>query len=369
MILYLISELDVGGAETALFNLVTHLDRERFGQPVVACLWGRGEVGRWLADAGVEVISLGSSKAGLLRAVLRVRRLLRSGRFRLIHSFLFHANIAGRIAAAGTGVPAISAIRVMEVDRPLRVTLDRLTHRWAAAETCVSETVRRWSIERGLPAEKLVAIPNGIDCTRPAAPPAGLRRELGLADDAKIALFVGRLHRQKGPDLLLDAAVRLRQRLPGLHFVLAGDGPMAGKLADDAERAGILPQFHLLGRRDDVLRLMADADLFVLPSRWEGMPNAVLEAMAAGLPVVAADVGGCGELVVNGTTGILAAPEDAQQLADAIAKIAADPALAERMGGAGRERACGEFTVERMVRANEELYERVMGGRPGDAAT
>ena len=85
--------------------------------------------------------------------------------------------------------------------------------------------------------------------------------------------------------------------------------------------------------------------------------------------MAAADVGGCGELVVNGTTGILAAPEDAQQLADAIAKIAADPALAECMGAAGRERACGEFTIERMVRANEELYERVLAGRPADAAT
>jgi len=369
MTLYLISELDIGGAETALFNLARRVDRGRFGQPVVACLWGNGEVGRWLADAGIEVIYLHRRKTGLLLSALRVRRLLKSGRFRLLHSFLYHANIVGRIAAIGTGVPAISSIRVMEVDRPLRVAIDRWTHRWAAAETCVSEGVRRWSIERGLPADKLVVVPNGIDCSKPIPPAGTIRPELGLSDDAKIALFVGRLHRQKGPDLLLEAAERLCPQLPKLHFVLAGDGPLGKALALGTERSGISPRFHLLGRRDDVPRLMADADVFVLPSRWEGMPNAVLEAMAAGRPVVAADIGGCGELVVNGTTGKLVAPGNVAQLAEAIAAIVTDTALGERMGTAGRRRVCSEFTIERMVRLNEELYERVLGGAAAGAGS
>jgi len=367
MILYLISELDVGGAEKSLFHLVMGLDRERFGDPVVACLWGKGRVGQWFEDAGVEVIYLSPGKAGLLPAGLRLRRILKSGRFKLFHTFLFHANFVGRLAAIGTGVPVVSSIRVTEVDRPFRVTLDRLTNRFVVAETCVAEAVRRWSIERGLPAEKLVTIPNGVDVSAYKADRGKLHGELDLPAEARIALFLGRLSSQKGPDILLDAAAALCHRMPELHFILAGDGPLRGKLHMAAEREGLLSQIHFMGRRDDVAELLADADLLVLPSRWEGMPNAVLEAMAAARPVVATDVGGCPELVADGQTGLIVPQDDAAALADAIEKIISDPDLGREMGAAGRERAQREFPIEKMVRMNEQLYEKIVSKNTGAA--
>jgi len=372
MILYLISELDVGGAEKSLHHLATRLD-PRFGRPTVACLWGRGKVADWLHDAGIEVISLGARRACLPLAALRLRRLLMSGRFRLLHTFLFHANIAGRIAAIGTGVPVVSSLRVTETDRPLRATIDRLTCRRIVAETCVSHAVRRWAIDRGLPAGKLVVIPNGVDVRAYEAPPGRLRSELGLPPNAKIALFVGRLHRQKGPDVLLDAAAKLAPANPDLHFVLAGDGPMRGELQQMAQRSGLAPRVHLLGPREDVPSLLADAALLVVPSRWEGMPNVVLEAMAAGRPVVAVNVGGSAELVIDAgmpgqpssasssrPTGMLVPPENPQALAEAILRILSDEAFADQLGAAARERAASQFSIQRMVRLNEQLYNTIL---------
>ena len=366
MILYLISELDVGGAEKSLYYLAKGLS-PRFGKPVVASLWGAGRVGDWLEAAGIEVIRLHARRTGLharrmglLVAGWELRRMIRSGRFRLLHTFLYHANIVGRLAAIGTGVPVVSSIRVTEIDRPFRIAIDRKTIKYVAAETCVSEAVRQWSIQQGLPAEKLVTIPNAVDCAAYEAPPGATRRELGLPPDARIILFIGRLHRQKGPDVLLQAAAMLCERMPNVHVVLAGDGPLRAQLACRAGELGLGERFHLLGPRDDVPVLLADADLLALPSRWEGMPNAVLEAMAAGKPSVAADVGGCREVIVDGETGLLVPPNDPAALAAAVERILADRELAARMGAAARQRAQREFSVEKMVLLNEQLYDRFL---------
>ena len=359
MILYLISELDVGGAEKSLFYLARGLS-PRFGKPAVASLWGAGRVGGWLEDAGIEVIRLHARRTGLFIAGWELRRIIRARRFSLLHTFLYHANIVGRLAAIGTGVPVISSIRVTEVDRPFRITIDRKTIKHVAAETCVSEAVRQWSIEQGLPAEKLVTIPNAVDCAAYEAPPGSIRRELSLTPDARIVLFTGRLHRQKGPDVLLQASAILRERVPNAHVVLAGDGPLRAQLARKAAELGLADRFHLLGPRDDVPALLADADVLALPSRWEGMPNAVLEAMAARKPAVAADVGGCREVIAHGETGLLVPPTDPAALASAIERIFADRDLAARMGAAARQRAEREFSIEKMVSRNEDIYERVL---------
>ncbi|NQT18692.1 MAG: glycosyltransferase [Planctomycetes bacterium] len=366
MILYLINELYVGGAEKSLAYLAGRLNSNRFGRPVVASLWGTGPLADELKKAGIEVISLALHKWQIPLAALRLRRILRSKRFGLLHTFLFHANLVGRLAAIGSGVPVVSSIRVAEEDRPFRVTLDRLTNGLVAAETCVSEAVRQWSIERGLPAEKLITIHNGIDCSAYGLGRGTFRDGAELGPEAKIALFIGRLHRQKGPDILVDVASILFHRRPNLHFVLDGDGPMEAKLRRMAREKGVAERFHLLGKCDDVSQVLDDADMLVLPSRWEGMPNAILEAMAGGVPVVATDVGGCGELVQNGKTGLLVPPCDARALAEAIDAIISDPGQAATMAQAARECVGREFTVEKMVRANEELYERILAGQEGD---
>jgi len=359
MLLYLISELDHGGAEKSLFNLATHLD-ERFGKPEVACLWGRGEVGAWFEAAGIKVTYLCPQHFSPIRTIFKLRRMLKSGKFKLLHAYLYHANIIGRLAAAGTGVPVVSSIRVAEEDRRFRVAVDRITHRLVKAETCVSESVRRWSISLGIPADKLVTIPNGVAPELWQVSGGKLKAELQLDDDEEIALFVGRLHHQKGPDVFMEAAKRLCPQRQRLHFVFVGDGPLAARLQRQANEANLSRQVHFLNRRDDLPDLMADANLLVLPSRWEGMPNVVLEAMAAGKPVVGSSVGGTPEAVVDGETGLLVPPDDPQALADAVARILDDRELEEAMGRAGRRRVEAEFSIPLMVRRNEELYDAIL---------
>jgi len=359
MLLYLISELDHGGAEKSLFNLATNLD-ERFGKPEVACLWGRGEVGAWLEATGIKVTYLHPQRFSPIRTIFKLRRMLKSHRFDLLHTYLYHANIIGRLAAAGTGVPVVSSIRVAEEDRKFRVAVDRITNRLVKAETCVSESVRRWSISLGIPANKLVTIPNGVAPELWQTEGGKLKTELQLDEDAEVALFVGRLHHQKGPDVLLDAAKLLYPQRQRLHFVFVGDGPLADRLQRQAKAANLAQTVHFLGRRDDLPYLMADANLLVLPSRWEGMPNVVLEAMAAGKPVVGSSAGGAPEVVIGGETGLLVPPDDPQALADAVRRILDDRNLAETMGRAARRRVQTEFSIAAMVRRNEELYDAIL---------
>jgi len=359
MILYLISELDVGGAEKALFHLVCNLDA-RFGRPAVACLSGRGRVGDWLRDAGIDVINLDATPMMAPTEFGHLRRILRTGRYRLLHTFLYHANIFGRLAAIGTGVPVISSLRVMEVDRPFRTKADRWTIRFVAAETCVAEAVRQWSIKRGLPADKLVTIPNGVDCAAFQAPRGAVRTELGLAETTRVVLFIGRLHWQKGPDVLVNAAARLVPLVRDVRFLFVGAGPMETRLRENVAGANLGSHVLFLGRRDDIPALLADADVLAVPSRWEGMPNALLESMAAGRPAVAARVGGCPELVVDGQTGLLVPPEDHAALAAALEKVLVRKVFAEEMGTAARERAKSNFTIDAMVDRNEALYDRIL---------
>ena len=361
-IFYLITELDVGGAEKALYELVRRLDRGRF-EPVVGCLTGRGEVGDWLRDVGVEVLHFDMRSALDLGVVRRVANAMRRHRSDGVHTFLFHANLIGRVAARLAGVrPVISSVRVEERRRS-HLLLDWLTHRLVDVETCVSESTRRYTHERaGIPLDKLVVIPNGVDAARfadPPPPPA----EWGLPDDAPVIATVARLDEQKNPMALL-AAIADEEGLEGSRPVLAwaGDGPMRGEVEREVARLGLGDRVRLLGRIADVRPLLGRADVFVLASRWEGMPNCVLEAMAAGLPVVATSVGGCPELVEHGETGYLVDPGDTSALSGALCRLLDDADLRLRMGRAARARVRKRFSLDAMAEANVRLYEALSRG-------
>jgi starch synthase (maltosyl-transferring) len=297
--------------------------------------------------------------------VARLAAALRRFGPELVQSFLFHANIAARLAALGLGrprPPVIGGIRVAERRRNWHLRLDRWTSRLGAGAVCVSRGVLAFSRDvGGLDPARLTVIPNGIDSAAIDAAAPVERGSIGVPDDAHLAIFVGRLDPQKGLPDLLDAAERVVARRPDWHLAIVGDGPERPRLLEAIEgRSALGDRVRWLGRRDDVPGLLKSADVLVLPSLWEGMPNAVLEAMAARRAVVGTAVEGTEDLVVPGETGWLVPPRDPAALADALDEAAADPDR-RRYGEAGRLRVEREFSLDAVVAAYERLWADALG--------
>ena len=357
---HLITELNVGGAERTLARLLARLDRERF-TPVVSCLYdGDGAVGEEIRALGIPVLDLRMTAKWRLSAFWRLYRLLRSERPAIMHTWMFHANIPGRILGRLAGVPIIvSSERTMGMESRWRYWTNRLTDPLTDRVVCVSQRVAEFVVQHvGVPEEKTVVIPNGVDTERfahlPNKPQA--RTRLGLHPEAVWVGTVARLDAVKRLDLFLRALAEL----PDVHAVIVGDGPERAGLSALAGQLGVAERVVFAGHQTDVRTWLAAMDLFVLPSDWEGMSNALLEAMAAGLTVVATAVGGTPEVVVDRVTGLLVPPRDPQTLADAILRLLRDPDLRKQMGKAGRERVVEHFSVERMVERTEALYEQLL---------
>jgi glycosyltransferase involved in cell wall biosynthesis len=287
-----------------------------------------------------------------LAAVCRLVMALRRIRPHILQTFLFHANQVGRVAGRLAGVPRIvSSIRVCETDRPWRTALDRLTQAASDRITCVAGAVRDFTRRAsGIPLHKLVVIPNAVD-----VPPRN-----GLRDPsaASRVLTIAHLRRQKGIDVLVRAIPRVLRSVPAASFTLVGRGDPSPYLIQ-ADLLGVRQTIRCVGETDDVGPYLSDCCAFVLPSRWEGCPNVVLEAMAAGLPVVATSAGGTPELVEEGVTGFLVPVEAHEMLAQRIVTLLLDPGMAAAMGQAGRARVVSRFGVQAMVDAYATLYGRL----------
>jgi glycosyltransferase involved in cell wall biosynthesis len=361
-IAFCITDIDAGGAERALVQIVTRLDRVRF-EPFVFCLSGEGELARPLREAGIAVVCLGARKRHGLSVVWRLSRLLSKLRPTILQTFLFHANIAGRLAGKAARIPIIvSGIRVAEKRGSLRLWMDRATDWMVSRHVCVSQDVAAFSAARGgLPIGKIRVIPNGVDASVFAdAAPANLEH-VGIPPGSRTLLFVGRLDPQKGPFVLMAAARELLPRHNDLQVLLVGDGPLAENLQKWIAKENLSDRIHLTGRRNDVPSLMRAAEIFVLPSLWEGLPNVVLEAMAAGIPVVASRVEGISDLLVDDRTGLIVPPNSAPDLVEAIGRLLADPQHAHQMGHSAQQFVRTEFAWDGVVAKYAALYGELLG--------
>jgi starch synthase (maltosyl-transferring) len=277
---------------------------------------------------------------------------------------MFHANLTARLSARLAGCPwVVGGLRVAEREKSWHLILDRLTGSLATGSVCVSQGVLRFSRDvAGLNPARLTVIPNGIDPGVFTRATRLSRGAIGVPENAHLVLYVGRLDAQKGLPDLLDAAERVVTERSGWHLALAGDGPMRGWLvAEINSRHRLMGRVHWLGSRDDIPALLKSADILVHPSLWEGMPNAVLEAMAASLPVIGTVVEGTEDLIVPGQTGWLVPPRNVVALTEALLEAADSPECCLRYGKAGRLRIEREFSLEKTLTAYESLWGRILG--------
>ncbi len=364
-IAFCITELDPGGAERMLVELVRRLNRQRW-MPRVFCLSGPGPLVESLAASNVEVTCLGAKNRWQIGVVWRLAAELRKFRPALLQCVLFHANIVGRLAAWWAGIPRIiCGIRVAERRNRWPLWLDWLTQGLVDHNVCVSRAVANFSIlEGGLNPSKVCSISNGVNFDRFATATAVKRDALGFANDVPLVLFVGRLDPQKAPLILLNAFEHLLQRHPSWQLLLVGDGPLRNELANWITKRSLGRSIRLTGFRSDVPQLLKAADCLVLPSLWEGMPNIVLEAMAAGLPVVVSRVEGTDELVQPHETGLLVEPNSVTDLERQIEVMLVDAELAERLARNAQQTVREQFTLDAMVASYEQIYNRLLGCEP-----
>src|SRR5437899_3260521 len=356
---HVITGFDTGGAERVLLQTVRRLDATRFDSLIVS-LRGRGPLSDEAERTGIETIHLGMGRRPGPATLWRLAKLFQRKNVAIVHAYLYDATIACRLAGRWARVPVVlTATRATpEYLPPVAWWLDRVTARWCQRIVAVSQhtadtIVRLESIAR----HKVIVIPNGVDLERFAPRDVGsARAHWGIGDGAFVVAAIGRLTQQKGYEYLLEALAVARRTLPSITCLIAGEGPLLAALEAQARALGLHGACRFLGDVPEIERVFAAADVTVLPSLFEGMPNVVLEAMAMGCPVISTTIGGSAELVRHDETGFLVPPGNASALASALVDIAASADRRSRMRIRSREVAVARHGIDHMMRSVERLY-------------
>ncbi len=373
-VLFVHGTLEIGGAEQVRLTLLEHLDRARY-QAAVCCLQRGGPIAREAAALGYPVRVLGRRAHALSFSTLTaLRRVIREWRPHIVQTSLPRANYWGRIAAALEAAPVVIVEEhsVKERSDWARPVVERILGARTDCVLVVSNAVGRAAASARRRAE---VIPNPVQARRlrPRRAPGVVRAELRVPAGARLAVHVGRMDGArgvKGQDLLIEALARLRADGPGLVAALVGDGPGRPALEARARRLGVSHRLRFLGFRRDVADFLAAADLFAFPSRREGMPVALMEAMWMGLPVIASDLPANREVLCDGECGRLVPPGASAALAAALEDFMRDERAARELALRARRRARACFSPERYARRVTGLWERLLAEKeraPGRA--
>ena len=365
-ILFFITELSTGGAQTVLLHLLSHLDRRRF-EPVVVCLYNEnGAPAQQIKQWGIPVIGLGMTRKWRIDALWRLYKVLRRHRPTILHTWMFHANVLGRIIGRLAAVPIIITSRhSIRIGGQWRERLKGWTVKLDDKIIAVCDMARHLEIENArAPADKVIVIHNSIDWRKFAEVDprtgAAVRQTLHIPPTVPLIGAVGRLTPAKGFDILLQSFAEVRRQMPDAHLLLVGDGSLRAHLEKLTRQLHLADHVIFTGIRKDVPQLLKTLDIFILSSQWEGLPNTILEAMAAGVPVIATTVGGVPEVITHQKNGWLIPPNNTAALTDAIIYLLRHPAERRRLGANGQTRVKTAFDAALAAQQTFRLYQTLI---------
>ncbi|WIG60123.1 MAG: hypothetical protein OJF49_002871 [Ktedonobacterales bacterium] len=369
-VLYLMEGFESGGAEHRFVRMARALDRDRFALSIGALRLG-GPLQPAMEATGVPLVPFTRRSRFDLSPVLRLRSYLRAEHIDVVHAMHWLSNLTATLAT--TTLPHVAVIgstvgMVYDASRGgrARLALDHQTWRRMDRMTVNSEALRTYLLGHGFPERKLSVVLNGVDLPDAARLPAAraeARARLSLAPETPLVGILARLTPVKDHPTFLRAAQIVHQRMPAARFALVGDGPERPALEALARDLGIAEAVIFTGHVASSDLVLPAFDVAVLSSRHEGMPNALLEAGAWGVPLVSTPVGGAPEIAIDGQTGLLAPVGDAPALADRILTLLSDPASAHRLGAAARDHIAARFSTATMMHNYESVYTEVAADR------
>lgn len=368
----MLDSLNVGGTEVQAVELATRLNPERY-EVTLGCLRARGPLLDRLQGSSVSVREFypkgGFDSIHGMYQMFRLARFLRRGRFQVMHSHDLYANVLGIPAAIIARVPVIISsqrdLGHLDLYKSGRRIWLRRLQRLSTAVLTNANAVREVVLaENHFAPEKIRVIHNGVDIERFSQSSKDRNWLAPSANDEKWVVLVGNMHGDiKGHSVLIAAAETVVREFPNVRFVFVGDGERRKSFEEQISRLGLEKHFLFLGRRDDVPRILGCCDIGVLPSRAEGLPNAVLEYLAAGLPSIASRVGGNVEIVQDRKTGLLVTANDPAALREAILRLLRDPLYARELGSNGRVLVTVEFSFQRLIEKTDQMYTELLQSR------
>ena len=328
-------------------------------QQILACR-SSSVIGREAKARGIRVVHLPFAGKFDLASIVGLKRLIDQEGVNLVSTHSGIDSWVGSIAARWSGA---LIVRTRHLNLPLKRNIFNFVHYLPHAVVTCGEVMRQNLVDRGFPPSDVLSIPTGIDFDsfRSHLSRADARNKLQLPESCFAIAMVGIIRGVKRHEVALRAFALFRDAHPQARLLLVGDGPMSKDMRQLAEELGLGQSVSFLGHRDDVADLLAAADCFLLSSRSEGVPQAITQALGCGLPVVATAVGGVPELIIDGRTGLLVEPESPQLMAEALARVADDAALASRLGQAGKAHVEEHYSLQAMLNKTEALYARLQG--------